>query len=139
MKKPNILELKTLKKYSVRKQFVVEVSVEVYAESQYDAEQIAENKLNSQILANETLDFTFCDDYLDHYGNCQLMENMEIIDCYNYPLSNLFSTEIHDSSVTLLQCEEDEGSDDTDTIFTEEEDLIDYWNDYHKIDEDEED
>jgi hypothetical protein len=41
-------------------------------------------------------------------------------------------------SVTLHQCEEDEGDDNTDTLFVNEEDANSYWEDYHKKEEDEE-
>jgi hypothetical protein len=134
MNKPNILEIKTLKKFSVKKQFVVEVGVEIYAESEYEAEQIANEKL-TPIEYTDSVGFDYDADYLDANGYCQLMDNVEIYSVWEHS-SN---TEDLFDSVTLHQCEEDEGDDNTDTLFVNEEDAIEYWNDYHKSEEDEED
>jgi hypothetical protein len=140
MNKPNILEIKTLKKFSVRKQFVVEVGVEIYAESEYEAEQIANEKL-TPIEYTDSVGFDYDADYLDAHGYCPLMDNVEIYSVWQHssPTQETIFTEDLFDSVTLHQCEEDEGDDNTDTLFVNEEDAIDYWNDYHKTEEDEED
>ena len=139
MNKPNILEIKTLKKFSVRKQFVVEVGVEIYAESEYEAEQIANEKL-TPIEYTDSVGFDYDYDYLDAHGDCILMDKVEIYSVWEHSSntqSTIFTEDLFDS-VTLHQCEEDEGDDDTNTLFTNEEDAISYWEDYHKIEEDEE-
>jgi len=140
MNKPNILEIKTLKKYSVRKQFVVEVGVEIYAESEYEAEQIANDKL-TPIEYTDSVGFDYDADGLDANGYCQLMDNVEIYSVWEHlsdTQSTIFTEDLFES-VTLYQCEEDEGDDNTDTLFVNEEDAIDYWNDYHKIEDDADD
>ena len=139
MKKPNILEIKTLKKFSVRKQFVVEVGVDIYAESEYEAEQIANEQL-TPIEYTDSVGFDYNADYLDAHGYCQLMDNVEIYSVWQHSSTTqetIFTEDLFDS-FTLHQCEEDEGDDDTNTLFTNEEDAISYWEDYHKIEEDEE-
>jgi hypothetical protein len=83
MNKPNILEIKTLKKFSVRKQFVVEVGVEIYAESEYEAEQIANEKL-TPIEYTDSVGFDYDYDYLDAHGNCPLMDNVEIYSVWEH-------------------------------------------------------
>ena len=138
MKKPNILEIKTLKKFSVKKQFVVEVGVEIYAESEYEAEQIANEKL-TPIEYTDSVGFDYDDDYYDAHGYCPLMNNVEIYSVWEHSSktqSTIFTEDLFDS-VTLHQCEEDVGDDDTCTLFVNEEDAIDYWEDYHKTEEDE--
>ena len=133
MNKPNILEIKTLKKFSVRKQFVVEVGVEIYAESEYEAEQIANEKL-TPVEYIDSVGFDYDCDYLDANGNCPLMDNVEIYSVWEHssPTQDTIFTEDLFDSVTLHQCEEDEGDDNTDTLFVNEEDAITYWEDYHK-------
>lgn len=139
MNKPNILEIKTLKKFSVKKQFVVEVGVEIYAESEYEAEQIANEKL-TPIEYTDSVGFDYNADSLDAHGYCQLMDNVEIYSVWQHSSETqdtIFTEDLFDS-VTLYQCEEDEGDDNPDTLFVNEEDAIDYFNDYHKSEEDEE-
>ena len=139
MKKPNILEIKTLKKFSVKKQFVVEVGVEIYAESEYEAEQIANEKL-TPIEYTDSVGFDYDDDYYDAHGYCPLMNNVEIYSVWQHSSpkqDTIFIEDLFDS-VTLHQCEEDEADDNTDTLFVNEEDAIIYWEDYHKIEENEE-
>jgi hypothetical protein len=137
MNKPNILEIKTLKKFRVTKQFVVEVSVEIYAESEYEAEQIANEKLKP-IEYIDSVGFDYDADNLDAHGYCQLMDKVEIHSVWqHFSTETIFTEDLFDS-VILHQCEEDEGDDDTDTLFVNEEDAICYWEDYHKTEEDEE-
>jgi hypothetical protein len=136
MKKPNILEVKTLKKFSVRQEFIVEVSVEVYAESEYEAELIANQEL-VPIEGTDRVGWDYNDTPLDANGNCPLMDNVEVCSVRE-GFENATFVEIIDDAVIFYQCEEDISSDDTDTLFTNEEDAIDYWNDYHNTEEDEE-
>lgn len=130
MEKPNILEIKTLKKFSVTKQFVVEVSVDVYAQSKIEAEQIADKYLHP-IEYTDSVGFDYkCDD-LDAHGYFQLMKNLEVYGVWN---NSLVEATIDDYAdvCNLYQCEEDEDSDDTDTLFISEEYAIQHWEDYHK-------
>jgi hypothetical protein len=136
MNEPKILEVKTLKKFSVRKQFVVEVSVEIYAESSYEAEQIAYQNL-TPIEYSDSVGFDYDADSLDAIGDCPLMDNVEICDVWDNMNTCNMTIEDLGHSVILYQCEEDKDSDDTDTLFAIEEDAINYWNDYHKKEEDE--
>jgi hypothetical protein len=135
MEKPKILEVKTLHKFSVKKQFVVEVFVDVYAESQYEAEKIADEKLRP-IEHNDSVSFDFSDECLDSYGDCVLMSNMEVGSVWENDNSTTYSDTTNES-ITLFQCEEDEGCEDVDTLFCSEDDAIDYWNDNHKTEDDE--
>ena len=68
------------------------------------------------------------------------MDNVEIYSVWQHssPTQDTIFIEDLFDSVTLHQCEEDEADDNTDTLFVNEEDAIIYWEDYHKIEENEE-
>lgn len=129
MKKPNIKEVKTLKKFSVKKQFIVEVSVEIYAESEYEAEKIANEKLTPVEDNSDSVSWDCDSDTLDAYGDCPLMDNVKVSDVWAKISTTQRTTNVDklNDVVVLLQCEEDNGSNNVNTLFTDEEDAINYW------------
>jgi len=129
MKKPNIKEVKTLKKFSVKKQFIVEVSVEIYAESEYEAEKIADKELTPIEDNSDSVSWD-CNSYsIDAYGDFPLMDNVKVSDVWAKISTTQRTTNVDklDDVVVLLQCEEDNGSNNVNTLFTDEEDAINYW------------
>jgi hypothetical protein len=123
---------KELTKYRVFLTTTIEIEVDVYAEDAYEARQIAEQELSITEYSNDTIGVEIPNSWsqdITRDGD----QKMELVSVSAGGYVEAYNSE-SEGSITLYAREED-GFDDTDKIFIDEDELIDYYTD----DEDEED
>lgn len=113
---------KTLKEFTITLNVMVEVECKVYAEDKYEAEQIAENKVNSVDYANDTIGFECPYDNIDSFGNLQEVEITCVSAC---GYIECVHSEEGDEEIILYTKEENDWS-DSDEIFSSMDDLKEY-------------
>jgi hypothetical protein len=123
---------KELTKYRVFLTTTIEIEVDVYAEDAYEARQIAEQELSITEYSNDTIGVEIPNSWSQDI-NRDGDQKMELVSVSAGGYVEAYNSE-SEGSITLYAREED-GFDDTDKIFIDEDELIDYYTD----DEDEED
>jgi hypothetical protein len=123
---------KEFTKYRVFLTTTIEIEVDVYAEDEYEARQIAEQELSITEYSNDTIGVEIPNSWSQDI-NREGDQKMELVSVSAGGYVEAFDTQ-SEGSITLYAREED-GFDDTDKIFIDEEELIDYYTD----DEEEED
>ena len=117
---------KELTKYRVSLTTTIEIEVDVYAEDAYEAQQLAEQELSITEYSNDTIGVEIPNSWsqdITRDGD----QKMELVSVSAGGYVEAYNSE-SDGSITLYAREED-GFDDTDKIFIDEDELIDYYTD----------
>ena len=126
MEKKNEIKVvsKELTKYLVRMTTTIDIEVYVYAESDYEAQSLAEQEVCVTEYANDTIGIE-----INRNWDCDLNREGD----QKFELAGVSAsgyTEAYDceseGSLTLYAREED-GFDDYDNVFTDEQELMDYY------------
>jgi len=123
---------KELTKYLVRMTTTIEIEVYVYAESKYEAEALAEQEVSVTEYSNDTIGVEINRSW-DWDLNRDSDQKIELCSVGSSGYTEAYDSEVIDS-ITLYAREED-GFDDTDKIFIDEDELIDYYTDDDEEDE----
>jgi hypothetical protein len=117
---------KELTKYRVFLTTTIEIEVDVYAEDAYEARQIAEQELSITEYSNDTIGVEIPNSWSQDI-NRDGDQKMELVSVSAGGYVEAYNSE-SEGSITLYAREED-GFDDTDKIFIDEDELIDYYTD----------
>jgi len=117
---------KELTKYRVFLTTTIEIEVDVYAEDAYEARQIAEQELSITEYSNDTIGVEIPNSWSQDI-NREGDQKMELVSVSAGGYLEAYNSE-SEGSITLYAREED-GFDDTDKIFIDEDELIDYYTD----------
>jgi len=117
---------KEFTKYRVFLTTTIEIEVDVYAEDEYEARQIAEQELSVTEYSNDTIGVEIPNSWSQEI-NREGDQKMELVSVSAGGYVEAYNSE-SDGSITLYAREED-GFDDTDKIFIDEDELIDYYTD----------
>lgn len=120
---------KEITKYRVFLTTTIEIEVDVYAEDEYEARQIAEQELSVTEYSNDTIGVEIPNSWSQDI-NLKGDQKMELVSVGTGGYVEAYNSE-SEGSITLYAREED-GFDDTDKIFTDEDELIDYYTDDDK-------
>lgn len=127
---------KELTKYRVSLTTTIEIEVDVYAEDAYEAQQLAEQELSVTEYSNETIGVEIPNSWSQDI-NRDGDQKMELVSVGAGGYVEAYNAE-SEGSITIYAREED-GFDDTDKIFIDEDELIDYYTDDEEEDEEDED
>jgi len=117
---------KEFTKYRVFLTTTIEIEVDVYAEDEYEARQIAEQELSVTEYSNDTIGVEIPNSWSQEI-NREGDQKMELVSVSAGGYVEAYNSE-SEGSITLYAREED-GFDDTDNIFIDEDELIDYYTD----------
>ena len=117
---------KEFTKYRVFLTTTIEIEVDVYAEDEYEAREIAEQELSVTEYSNDTIGVEIPNSWSQDI-NREGDQKMELVSVSAGGYVEAYNSE-SEGSITLYAREED-GFDDTDKIFIDEDELIDYYAD----------
>jgi hypothetical protein len=117
---------KEFTKYRVFLTTTIEIEVDVYAEDEYEAREIAEQELSVTEYSNDTIGVEIPNSWSQDI-NREGDQKMELVSVSAGGYVEAYNSE-SEGSITLYAREED-GFDDTDKIFIDEDELIDYYTD----------
>ena len=123
---------KELNKYLVRMTTTIEIEVYVYAEDKYEAQSLAEQEVCITEYSNDTIGVEINRSW-DWDMNRDSDQKIELCSVGSSGYTEAYDSEVIDS-ITLYAREED-GFEDPENVFTDEQELMDYYAE----DEDEDD